>query len=132
MHHVKGHAQTQTLQIEWLVLLPVLQDFNILRYNPGQHYNGHMDTFDPHTLAHNSPAFGQRMATFLMYLSDVEEGGETVFRFEGRYGELNQAALCFTTPGIFPSPSPPPTHTNTNTRPCTQQPQVWSAHGYAF
>ena len=64
-----------------------LQDFNVLRYGPRQHYNSHMDTFDPAYLAHSNPAFGQRMATFLMYLSDVEEGGETVFKHEGRYGE---------------------------------------------
>jgi hypothetical protein len=23
-----------------------LQDFNVLRYKPGQHYHSHMDTFD--------------------------------------------------------------------------------------
>lgn len=63
------------------------QDFNVLRYNPGQHYNSHMDTFDPHYLARSNPGFGQRMATFLMYLSDVQEGGETVFKHEGKYGE---------------------------------------------
>lgn len=63
------------------------QDFNVLRYSPGQHYNSHMDTFDPHYLAQSNPEFGQRMATFLMYLSDVEEGGETVFKHEGKYGE---------------------------------------------
>jgi prolyl 4-hydroxylase len=87
-----------------MVFVPpiVLQDFNILRYNAGQHYNGHMDTFDPHTLAHNSPHFGQRMATFLMYLSDVEEGGETVFRFEGKYGE---SGIRFSTHAITNIPS---------------------------
>jgi hypothetical protein len=67
-----------------------VQDFNVLRYSPGQHYNSHMDTFDPHYLAHSNPGFGQRMATFLMYLSDVEEGGETVFKHEGKYGEFSK------------------------------------------
>ena len=70
------------------------QDFNVLRYSPGQHYNSHMDTFDPHYLTHSNPGFGQRMATFLMYLSDVEEGGETVFKHEGKYGEYSNLALA--------------------------------------
>jgi len=64
----------------------------VLRYNPGQHYNSHMDTFDPHYLARSNPGFGQRMATFLMYLSDVQEGGETVFKHEGKYGEGMQTS----------------------------------------
>jgi hypothetical protein len=29
---------------------------------------------------------GQRMATMVMYLNDVEAGGETVFKREGKFG----------------------------------------------
>jgi prolyl 4-hydroxylase len=64
-----------------------LQDFNVLRYKPGQHYHSHMDTFDAGFVARMPHAFGQRMATMIMYLSDVQEGGETVFKREGKYGK---------------------------------------------
>lgn len=53
--------------------------FNVLRYNPGQKYDCHYDVFDP---AEYGPQPSQRMASFLLYLSDVEEGGETMFPFE--------------------------------------------------
>ncbi|KAD4888230.1 hypothetical protein E3N88_20303 [Mikania micrantha] len=52
--------------------------FNVLRYDIGQRYLSHYDTFNP---AHYGPQKSQRMASFLLYLSDVEEGGETMFPF---------------------------------------------------
>ncbi|KAH6557550.1 hypothetical protein KP509_1Z107200 [Ceratopteris richardii] len=54
--------------------------FNVLRYEIGQKYNSHYDFFNP---AEYGPQKSQRMASFLLYLSDVEEGGETMFPFEG-------------------------------------------------
>lgn len=53
--------------------------FNILRYEIGQRYNSHYDAFNP---AEYGPQRSQRVASFLLYLSDVEEGGETMFPFE--------------------------------------------------
>ncbi|XP_024019801.1 probable prolyl 4-hydroxylase 9 [Morus notabilis] len=53
--------------------------FNVLRYNLGQRYNSHYDAF---SAAEYGPQKSQRVASFLLYLSDVEEGGETMFPFE--------------------------------------------------
>ncbi|KAL8240396.1 hypothetical protein R6Q59_013751 [Mikania micrantha] len=52
------------------------EGLQVLHYEVGQKYEPHFDYFlDPF----NAKNGGQRMATVLMYLSDVEEGGETVF-----------------------------------------------------
>lgn len=48
----------------------------VLRYGPGQKYEGHYDYFFDRV--HNQRG-GHRYATVLMYLNNVEEGGETVF-----------------------------------------------------
>lgn len=53
--------------------------FNVLRYEIGQKYASHYDVFNP---AEYGPQKSQRVASFLLYLSDVEEGGETMFPFE--------------------------------------------------
>ncbi|KAL3621093.1 putative prolyl 4-hydroxylase 9 [Castilleja foliolosa] len=59
--------------------ITILQAFNVLRYEVGQRYVSHYDSFDP---AVYGPQKSQRIASFLLYLSDVEEGGETMFPFE--------------------------------------------------
>lgn len=52
------------------------EDMQVLRYEHGQKYDPHFDYFsDPVNIARG----GHRIATVLMYLSDVEKGGETVF-----------------------------------------------------
>ena len=53
----------------------------ILYYQVGAEYRPHYDYFDPSTtggLTHLARG-GQRIATFLVYLNTVEEGGETIF-----------------------------------------------------
>ncbi|CAI9265239.1 unnamed protein product [Lactuca saligna] len=52
------------------------EGFQVLHYEVGQKYEPHYDYFRDE---YNTKNGGQRMATVLMYLSDVEEGGETVF-----------------------------------------------------
>ncbi|KAK9013078.1 hypothetical protein V6N11_041100 [Hibiscus sabdariffa] len=52
------------------------EGLQVLHYEVGQKYEPHHDYFKDEFNTKNG---GQRMATVLMYLSDVEEGGETVF-----------------------------------------------------
>ncbi|WZZ10875.1 hypothetical protein YC2023_096796 [Brassica napus] len=52
------------------------EGLQVLHYEEGQKYEPHYDYFVDEFNTKNG---GQRMATMLMYLSDVEEGGETVF-----------------------------------------------------
>ncbi|XP_022930329.1 probable prolyl 4-hydroxylase 4 isoform X2 [Cucurbita moschata] len=52
------------------------EDIQVLRYEHGQRYESHYDYFvDKVNIAWG----GHRLATVLMYLSDVTKGGETVF-----------------------------------------------------
>ena len=51
------------------------EHLQLLRYQPGQFYKEHHDQNAP-----KHSAWGPRLYTFFMYLSDVEEGGETRFR----------------------------------------------------
>ncbi|KAK8571230.1 hypothetical protein V6N13_103359 [Hibiscus sabdariffa] len=52
------------------------EGLQVLHYEVGQKYDPHFDYFLD-TI--NIRKGGQRMATMLMYLTDVEEGGETIF-----------------------------------------------------
>jgi prolyl 4-hydroxylase len=66
-----------------LVQLPVErgEPLQILHYQPGGEYKPHFDYFDP-ALPGNEAVLkhgGQRIATLVMYLNDVEAGGSTVF-----------------------------------------------------
>ncbi len=51
------------------------EGLHILRYTPGQEYKTHFDYFS----ANSKAASNNRISTLVMYLNDVEEGGETVF-----------------------------------------------------
>lgn len=48
----------------------------ILHYEHGQKYEPHFDYFHD---KENQRLCGHRIATVLMYLSNIDEGGETVF-----------------------------------------------------
>ncbi|MBH0231510.1 2OG-Fe(II) oxygenase [Halobacillus yeomjeoni] len=51
------------------------EGLHILNYKPGQEYKAHYDYFKPkHNGTHNP-----RISTLVLYLNDVEEGGETYF-----------------------------------------------------
>ncbi|XP_059173648.1 prolyl 4-hydroxylase subunit alpha-3-like [Physella acuta] len=57
--------------------------FQVVNYGLGGHYEVHMDpleTVSSHSELKNS---GERIATFLIYLSDVQRGGSTVFTRAG-------------------------------------------------
>lgn len=67
---------------------------NVLHYSVGQSYQPHYDFFNPEVADLNERAQqgGQRIATFLIYLNDGYEGGETDFpeigwRFRGARGD---------------------------------------------
>ncbi|WP_277585680.1 2OG-Fe(II) oxygenase [Psychrobacillus antarcticus] len=50
------------------------EGLQILQYTPGQEYRAHNDFFSSSKLANNN-----RISTLVMYLNDVEQGGETYF-----------------------------------------------------
>lgn len=82
-----------------------LQKFYVIKYQPGDKYDPHMD---PHDNAESGQE-SKRVATVVVYLNDVGSGGETLFPREGRDGELNSpsrvdtaARLC-KPPGCQPS-----------------------------
>ncbi|PFK46178.1 2OG-Fe(II) oxygenase [Bacillus cereus] len=51
------------------------EGLHILKYAPGQEYKAHYDYFAEHSRA----AENNRISTLVIYLNDVEEGGETFF-----------------------------------------------------
>ncbi|WOL00028.1 putative prolyl 4-hydroxylase 3 isoform X1 [Canna indica] len=65
-------------RIAYYTFIPVEhgEGLQVLHYEVGQKYEPHFDYFLDE---YNTRNGGQRMATLLMYLSDVEEGGETIF-----------------------------------------------------
>jgi len=64
-------------RIAQLMNVPIehAEGLQVLHYGPGQEYRAHYDFF-----GQNSPsARNNRISTLVIYLNDVEEGGETVF-----------------------------------------------------
>jgi len=57
------------------------EPIQVLHYNPGTEYKPHFDYFDPADPGNRQVLAmgGQRVATLIMYLNDVQGGGSTVF-----------------------------------------------------
>jgi len=61
--------------------VPLFEPSQLLHYAVGQSFKPHHDFLDPSKpgYAESLAGFGQRIATFLIYLNDDYEGGETSF-----------------------------------------------------
>ena len=61
--------------------VPLFEPAQVLHYAVGQRFKTHHDFLDPANLAYRASieTFGQRIATFLIYLNGGYEGGETSF-----------------------------------------------------
>lgn len=74
--------------------VPLFEPPQVLHYGTGQEFSPHFDFIETSAEGHNPhrDRFGQRIATFLLYLNDGFEGGETDFpaaglRFRGAIGD---------------------------------------------
>ncbi|CAM9884149.1 unnamed protein product, partial [Ectocarpus sp. 12 AP-2014] len=73
------------------------EQVQVLKYDKGQRYTAHHDFFNPkmyqkdeRTMKNMDGGRKNRMVTVFWYLSDVEEGGETIFpRYGGRTGRVD-------------------------------------------
>lgn len=63
----------------------VMELTKVLHYSPGERFNRHFDYLDPTISGHAAEisARGQRIVTFLLYLNDDYEGGQTDFPMVG-------------------------------------------------
>jgi len=76
----------------------VFEPPQVMHYAPGEEFRPHHDFLDPAQPGHAAELarFGQRIATFLIYLNDDYEGGETVFPRAGiRHKGAKGDALLF-------------------------------------
>ena len=84
------------------------EGLQLVKYNEGEFYDGHMDAFNPES---NDPFFkqaGNRILTGLLYLNDDFEGGNTTFKHVGKSIKPKQGTAIFfenTNPSqAFPNP----------------------------
>ncbi|HEX8572527.1 MAG TPA: 2OG-Fe(II) oxygenase [Allosphingosinicella sp.] len=89
--------------------LPVFEPAQVMQYRPGEEFRPHFDFLDPKQPGHGPELarFGQRIATFILYLNDDYEGGETEFpdagfSHRGRKGD----ALLFANVDSARAPDP--------------------------
>jgi prolyl 4-hydroxylase len=69
--------------VNYLGITPFLgETLQAQKYQPGQYYKKHCDYFTPGSKEYGTYTewMGQRTWTFMCYLNDVEEGGETFFK----------------------------------------------------
>lgn len=71
-----NESNLQIVRFDWCVISENGEDIQVLRYEHGQKYDPHYDYFSDQD---NIAQGGHRIATVLMYLTDVVKGGETVF-----------------------------------------------------
>lgn len=92
-----------------------VEHLQFVRYDPGDSYEPHLDTYDPNTTDGRAcrEAHGERLGTALLYLSDVPTGGETFFPALGiEVRPLPGALLVFQTcSGATDVPDPRTIHT---------------------
>jgi prolyl 4-hydroxylase len=83
MHAENALVSRIEARVESLLGFRVAQQepMQILHYTVGAEYKPHYDYFDPAEPGSKGPLAngGQRIATLVMYLSDVEAGGSTIF-----------------------------------------------------
>jgi len=89
--------------------LPVFEPAQVMHYSVGQEFLPHHDYLDPASPGDRDQIarLGQRIATFLLYLNDDFDGGETEFlktgfRYRGRKGD----ALLFANVNSARAPDP--------------------------
>jgi prolyl 4-hydroxylase len=65
--------------------IPVFEPAQIMHYSPGEEFRPHYDFLTPESpgMAAQIARFGQRIATFLLYLNEDFEGGDTEFPMKG-------------------------------------------------
>ena len=70
-------------RVSELMQLPIIngEGLQILNYSTGGEYKTHFDYFPPEKTGSkvHTARSGQRLATLILYLNNVEEGGETIF-----------------------------------------------------
>lgn len=83
------------------VPVPLFEPPQLLHYSVGQEFKRHLDYLEPSNPNHHERLRegGQRIATFLIYLNEEFEGGETEFsqiglRYRGRTGDAIFWANC--------------------------------------
>lgn len=77
--------------------VPLFEPPQVLHYAVGQRFKPHHDYLDPENPAYRDSLgqFGQRIATFLIYLNDGYEGGETSFPAIGLNYRARQGDALF-------------------------------------